>query len=878
VAFLFTDVEASTQGWMTDAAGMSASLAVHDVIVRAAIESSGGFVFSTAGDSFAAAFTRASDAVAAARRAQSALEAAAWPGPALRVRMGLHIGEADERGGDYFGPVVSTAARVAEAGHGGQVLLTDPVRASGGVAAVDLGVHSLRDVPEAMRLFQLGDRRFPPLRVTDPAMTNLPVRPTRLIGRDEDVASVRRLLAEHRLVTVTAVGGSGKTRLALAVGEAELPHRRGGVWFADLTAVTRDDQVHHAVANAVRLSLRDGDPIGQIVEYLADRAALLVLDNCEHVVDGCAQFAERLLTTAGDTVVLATSREVLGVQGEHTILLGALPADGIDSPAVRLFAERAAAADSRFVVDETNADAIAAVCRRLDGLPLAIELAAAQVKMMTIRELEAGLDDRFALLAGGRLRRQRTLQGTLDWSFDLLDDEERRVLLSLGVFVDGFDIDAAAAAAGVPRAAAFATVEALTSKSMVVRTDDGARSRFGLLETVKAYAEGRLVDSHDMVDVRDRHLDHFHAAATAHGCNGISDIRLGVALRRDRGNLTAAFEWAATTGRWNLAAELIAGGYPAYIFDGATLDARRLMQRALRADAGSDPQLAEPLRVALMMTTAWLTDWVTYREAAQDLTRSSSASMRAIGHLALGVATPFADIDTTDHVERARAELAAAEAAAGDPTNEVIGALIAWVEGRVAAGHGDYAGALQGCTTFLATCRALDFYPTPTPRAAKHAAVCQILLGDPAAALDTAAWLADFDASTFDIEDIRALALLAQGRPDDARSAIAAHATRGLSGRMLGQFCDSVLLLAALAHAEGDDDRARHLLLNMGAGLEPGIIIYSRHLAAELGAGGEHAARQRAALTYADDSPEGYNGTRTAATAVRAELTRRGWT
>ena len=366
--------------------------------------------------------------MAAAVQAQARLEVAVWPGPTLRVRIGLHLGEAEERGGDYFGSAVSIAARVAGAGHGGQVLMTDLVRATAQVAAVDLGIHELRDVPEPLRLFQLGDRRFPRLRVTDPAMTNLPVRPTRLIGRDDEIAAVRKLLADHRLVTMTAVGGSGKTRVALAVGEAELPHRPGGVWFADLTAISRDDDVANAIAKALRLSFRDGDLIDQVVEHLAGNAALVILDNCEHVIDGCAMFTDRFLTSAGDAVVLATSREALAVDGEHTILLGSLAADGVDSPAVRLFAERAAAADSRFVVDDANADTVAAVCRRLDGMPLAIELAAARVTMMTLQELEAGLDNRFALLAGGRRRRQRTLQSTLDWSYDLLGNDEQQVL------------------------------------------------------------------------------------------------------------------------------------------------------------------------------------------------------------------------------------------------------------------------------------------------------------------------------------------------------------------------------------------------------------------------------------------------------------------
>ena len=256
VTFLFTDVEGSTRLWAADKDAMSASLLVHDAILRAAIEGNGGYVFTTTGDSFAAAFGRASDAVRAATESQRALTDAAWPGPILSVRMGLHLGEAEERGGDYFGPVVNSAARVEAAAHGGQVLLTEPVRiAASATDVTDLGIRSLRDVPEPLRLFQLGTGTFAALRVIDPSMSNLPVRPTRLIGRDAELGRIRGLLAESRLVTVTAVGGSGKTRLAIAVGEAELAHHRSGVRFVDLSAVSNGAEVPGAIANGLGLNL-----------------------------------------------------------------------------------------------------------------------------------------------------------------------------------------------------------------------------------------------------------------------------------------------------------------------------------------------------------------------------------------------------------------------------------------------------------------------------------------------------------------------------------------------------------------------------------------------------------------------------------------------
>jgi predicted ATPase len=858
---------------------MSRSLVVHDDVVRGVIESHGGFVFSTGGDGFAAAFSRASDAVTAAQAVEAGLANASWPGPSLRVRVGLHLGEADERGGDYFGPAVSTAARVASAGHGGQILLTESVRSTAGVDAVDLGVHTLRDLKEPLRLYQMGDEQFPALRVVDPSSTNLPARPTRLIGRHDEVADVRKLLSEFRLVTVTAVGGAGKTRVAIAVGEAELPHRAGGVWFVDLTTVTNDADVGPGVGKAVGVTLRDGDGVDQVIEYLADEAALVILDNCEHVIVGCAEFAERFLATRGRAVLLATSRETLGVDGERVFALSTLAAESGDDAAVRLFLDRATAADSRFSPDDATLDDVVDVCRHLDGLPLAIELAAARVTVMSVAELRAGLHDRFALLGGTpRRHRQRTLLATLDWSYDLLSPDEQRVLRSLAAFVAGFDLDAVSAVADVSRTAALAAVDALTAKSLIVRAAAGSRSRFSLLETVQAYAEDRLIAAGQSADARDRHLDHFYALATAQGHAGIAELRLGAALRPDLGNLTAAFEWAAITSRSNVAGELIAGCYSAYILDGAAMEARSLIERALGSLTSDQAELADCLRRSMVMTSAWLNDWSLYERSARELTRSPLAETRAFGFLALGVASPFSDRATSNQqLARARAELTSLTSTPADVMNDVLAGLIRWAEGRVSAAHGDLEAGLEGILAFLATCRAIDYFPTTTPRAAKLAAACQILLGDPASATKTVAWLESFDISTFNCDEIRALALLAQGDLAEAQDLIRAHAARGLTGRMRGQVCDSALLLAVLAYVEADHDTARKLLLDMGLGLEPATIVYSSHLAAWLDVAAKHNERQRLAISYNAASPQGSGGTRIATAAVRDELARRGW-
>ena len=510
VTFLFTDVEGSTKLWAEDRDAMSASLALHDRILRGAFEARSGYVFTTAGDSFAVAFSRASDAVYATSEAQGVLGAAVWPGPALRVRMGLHLGETEERGGDYFGPVVNLTARLEAAGHGGQVLLTDQVRLAALVDVVDLGIHQLRDVPDPVQIFQLGDQEFPPLRIVAPGRTNLPTAASRLIGRDEALAAVREALTEHRLVSLTAAGGTGKTRLALAVGEAELASRRGGVWFVDLTPVTDGSLVPATIAAAVGLVITSGDPTTAVVDYLSDLDALVVLDNCEHLVDECAEFLEIFISRPSSSRVLATTREFFDVDGERPIRLSPLAVEGGSSAAVRLFVERALAVDPAFRLEADDRSAVADLCRHLDGSPLAIELAAARANVMSPTELLAGIGERFELLRGGRRRRsRRTLEDTLDWSYDLLDNDERTLFRTLGAFAGSFDLDAVEAVAVLVRGLALDLMDSLIAKSLVVSERVSDTVRFRLLETTAAYAEQALEQAGEAEQVRDRHLAHY---------------------------------------------------------------------------------------------------------------------------------------------------------------------------------------------------------------------------------------------------------------------------------------------------------------------------------------------------------------------------------
>ena len=880
VTFLFTDVEGSTRLWAADKDTMSASLLVHDAILRSAIEGNGGYVFTTAGDSFAAAFGRASDAVKAATESQRALTDAMWPGPTLEVRMGLHLGEAEERGGDYFGPVVNTAARVEAAGHGGQVLITAAVRATARVVATDLGVHQLRDVEEPMHLFQIGDGTFPRLRVVGAALTNLPARLTRLIGRDDDVSKVRQLLATNSLVTITAVGGSGKTRLAIAVGEAELPHRPGGVWFVDLTAVMSGADVPAAIASALRLVLTSVQPMEQLIEFLSGKPALVILDNCEHLIDDCAEFVERSLASRGDAVFLATSRELLDVEGERTVVLGTLPCDVADSPGVRLFVDRATALDPGFELTDENAAVVSTLCTRLDGMPLAIELAAARITVMSPSELLSGLDDRFQLLAGGRRRqRQRTLEATLDWSYDLLDADEQRLFRSLGVFVDGFDLDAVAAVANVSRQTATRLIEALIAKSLVVRTERGRDSRFRLLETVKAYAEDRLVDNGEANTVRTSHLAHFHRISAVNGRDLGGELRLGVRLHHDRSNITSAFEWAASRSQWVTAGELIIGARSAYDQFGQMIEIRALFERAIEHCPVEDSDLLDWLRFGVASPSAMLSDWAVFVRCAAALVKSPTPLASAYGRIMQAWMACHATPDRAPDCLTA-AQVAVEVAVQHGPARSahVAESFLLAILALHATRSGDIVAALGHIRTSMEIERTTDFYSPHSMQAGpRFAAVCQIILGMPAQAIDTLAELGAYGSILNDGTDVRALAHLALGNIDAAMPYLRSHVANSRTGRFPGQANDSVLLLAALACSEGDTDLARELLLQSWFCRTDATIIFSHALARRLDVVDEHERCQRRAVTFGSRSPEGINGMHLAMAALRSELTRRGW-
>ena len=562
VTFLFTDIEGSTRRWETDADGMQKALAEHDEVLHGAIEAHGGWLFKHTGDGVCAAFASPRSAVDAAVAAQRAL--------GLPVRMGLATGEAQLREGDYFGAVLNRAARMMAAGHGGQILLVEATASLiSGIDLVDLGPRRLRDLPTPVGVFQVrapGLRAdFPPLRALDSSPGNLRAAATSFIGRKREVAEVTAVMRAHRLVTLTGVGGVGKTRLALEVASHLGDEFPDGVWVFELAAVTDPASVPDAVASVLGITQQPGKSVREsVAAALAGRTRLLVFDNCEHVLDAATDLVEAILGQSTTVTILATSREGLRVADGQLWPVPSLDVDaGIDSAAVSLFVERAQAVSPRFSISNADeAGAVVEICRRLDGIPLAIELAASRMALMTAIEVGDRLDQRFRLLVGSRrgLERHQTLRHAVAWSYDLLDNAERTVLDRCSVFAGGFDLESACAVTDSDDE--FATLElldALLRKSLIVADRSTGRTRFSMLETIRQFAEDQLVASGAATEVRTAHARHF-AEREGDILSLWDSPRQQEAydwFAAELANLRTAFRWAADHGDLDVAAAIV---------------------------------------------------------------------------------------------------------------------------------------------------------------------------------------------------------------------------------------------------------------------------------------------------------------------------------
>jgi predicted ATPase/class 3 adenylate cyclase len=583
VTLMFTDVEGSTRLWETEPEHMARALRRHDELLRTAIGQAGGYVFKTVGDAFCAAFATPQAALQAALAAQLALAAETWPTRRpIRVRMSLHTGVCEERDNDYFGPVVNRAARLEAVAHGGQVLISGATAEllseslPEGVTLRDLGLHRLKDLGRPERVFQLEAEflqpSFPPLATLDnPELpNNLPGQLSAFVGREPELIKVRSLVASARLITLTGSGGCGKTRLALQVAAELLGTVRDGVWFVGLAPLTEAEMIPDAVAAVLGLADQRGQQpvLESLIDALREQDTLILLDNCEHVIDGAAKFCGQLVRECPLLRILATSREPLGIDGEHVYRVPSLslPAGEADavriaaSDAVRLFVDRAQAQDPGFVLDDASAPLVASVCRRLDGIPLALELAAARLSSMSLQQVSDRLGQRFRLLTGGSrnaMPRQQTLQAAVDWSFGLLTEPERDLLRRLSVFAGGFELDASEAICTADSVDPFDVLDllgSLVSKSLVVAERTPESVRYWMLETIRQYAAQELLRSGGeahVVAVRDGHAGYFLRLAEE-AAPALAGPGQGHWLRRldtEWENLSAAASHLAAEGR-----------------------------------------------------------------------------------------------------------------------------------------------------------------------------------------------------------------------------------------------------------------------------------------------------------------------------------------
>jgi predicted ATPase/class 3 adenylate cyclase/Tfp pilus assembly protein PilF len=585
VTFLFSDIEGSTRRWETQPELMKEAFARQERIMRKAMAAHRGYVYKMIGDAFQVAFVSAADALAAAVEAQQALHAEQWGqiGP-IKVRMALHTGMTEERGDDYVGPLLNRVARLMSAGYGGQILLTQATfdqlnnPLPDGVVVKDMGERRLRDLIRAEHVYQaiIHDlpADFPPLKTLDYRPHNLPVQLTSFVGRAKEMADVKRLLSTTRLLTLTGAGGAGKTRLSMQAAAEVIDHYQNGVMLVELAPLAEPALVPQVIANTLNIAESPGSSLlDALINHMRDKEMLLLLDNCEHLVEACATLVHKLLSVAPKLKVMASSREPLRIAGEVTYRVPSLQTPdpkarwSVDSLAqyesVQLFIDRAMAVQPDFEITPANAPAIAQICRRLDGIPLAIELAAARVNVINVEKIAARLNDRFKLLTGGdrtALPRQQTLRAAIDWSYSLLRDlppSERVLLRRVAVFAGEWTPEVAEEvciweepSSSLEREDVLDLVGSLVNKSLVVMDQAaGADARYHLLETIREYALNKLREAGEETQVRARHAAYFVklAEATEPMLKGKAQLAGMTVLNQNFDDLRTTLDWLAGT-------------------------------------------------------------------------------------------------------------------------------------------------------------------------------------------------------------------------------------------------------------------------------------------------------------------------------------------
>ena len=740
VTFLFTDIEGSTRLLQSDGQRWSSVLTRHQELLRAAFDAHGGVEVSTEGDSFFVTFPTAPSAVAAAVAAQRGLANEPWPeGLQVRVRMGMHTGEASFGTDGYVGLHVHRASRIASVGHGGQVLLSDTTRSLArealpeGVELRDLGVHRLKDLEQPERLWQLVvpdlQSDFAVIASLDAVPNNLPTRLTTFLGRAREIGEISALLAESRLLTLTGPGGTGKTRLSLEVAGRSLELFPDGVFFVELATITQPELVSATIGQALGLPDRGGrGSVDRLIDHIGERRILLVLDNFEQVTDA-APSINALLAACPNLAVMTSSRSMLHISGEQEY---PVPPLGLPDPAnlppltqlsqfesVALFIERARAVKPDFDVTNENAPALAEICVRLDGLPLAIELAAARIRIFTPQSMLSRLENRLGLLAGGARdlpERQQTLRGAIAWSHDMLDEEDKALFACLSVFAGGAGLEAVERVCGGETGDPLGALTSLVEKSLVRQSEGTAgEPRFGMLETIREFAREQGIARGGREELLRRHADLFmESAETWAGRVMASDKRTSLdRIEQDKDNLRAAMGWAISAGAADIAMRLGSALWRFWQMRGYLQEGLERLEQTLALPNSHDHPV---LRADALSAAAGVAYWLAEVDQARELYEQEIVARRALGDRR-GLAEALYGISFTWSVrglleeradERARTYINEARDLFREIGDDAGVGRCEWALANVAWGTGKLAEAKRHGTEALAALEAVD--------------------------------------------------------------------------------------------------------------------------------------------------------------------------
>lgn len=845
VAFLFTDVEGSTQRWETHGVAMGEAIERLEGLLEASIAAHEGYVFKRMGDSFCAAFRTAPEAIAAACEAQRKLVTEDFSSvDGLKVRMAVHVGHAEERGGDYFGPTVNRVARLLAIGYGGQVLVSGAAAdlSQGEMprqsALRDLGSHRLKDLAHPEQVYQLVapdlPQKFFPLRSLDALPNNLPLQLTAFVGREDEIERVIELVAAHRLTTLVGTGGVGKTRLSLQVGADVLDRYEDGVWFVELAPLSDGTLIVNELAPLFGVQATDRSTLlDGLLTTLRAKHALLIVDNCEHLVDPAAEIIEKILRGCPKIHVLATSREALKIAGESVHRVASLD----EQTAIALFAERANAATGSFVLTADNRPTVTKICRRLDGIALAIELAAARIRALDVEELFVRLDERFRILTGGSrtaLPRQQTMRALIDWSYDLLLAPEQALLRRVAVFAGGWTLDEASVICADDDVQAWDVLDQLTSlvdKSLVVAELSEAATgtsklRYRLLESTRQYAAEKLSSSGEVDRFRLRHAQYFaDFMQRASKSWSTTPSRLWQPpILAEIDNLRAALDWTLAEKRDAETGAIIAGESAMFWHEvGMDAEGKRYCETALAMEDRLSPRTAALVWFALSMVCSTL--WGEVLDASLKSRERYEALGDSLGAMRAQVRHGEALIRLRQ-LEQAGGELDEAlryftNAGEGRWANYALSSL-----GRSAMWNGDVELARERTAEVLQAARSQGDERLAGV-AQNNLAEQEFALGNTDRAIELATAALEPERANRDVNSIcialtnLSAYLISAGRPEEARPLAHEALSRACDLQSPGATACSIQHLAAIAAHRGEYERSALLLGCTNARFDP---------------------------------------------------------